>query len=107
MKRLEVDLSNVEEELIVRNDRTVLVRPENTFFKGLQKGDILEFNGYNLLVINVRDYPRIEELLKIEPLEWIVTNAKDIVRARQEYSTRFSKERRGGLKFLAIEFAKQ
>lgn len=106
MRTLSLGVSD-EERKFIEEGKTVLIRPDNEILKNVQKGDKLKIDGIELLVLDIRDYPRLEDLLKIEPLEWIVCEDCDISDALRFFSEKFKTEKQGGKMFFAIEIAKQ
>jgi ASC-1-like (ASCH) protein len=96
-----------EEEYLIKSGKTVLVRPETEVLDAVAKGDKLKIDGTELLVLDMREYPRLEDLLKIEPIEWVACKGGEISEALRYFSERFQTEKQGGKKFFAIEIAKQ
>ena len=104
---VKIKLNKKEKKEIKEKDKTVLVRPRNEKFKNLKKGDSLVCEDFNLLVVDIRNYPRITDLMKLENRAWIPTNVGDIVEAIKEYTDLYKSENDNGDEFLAIDFAIQ
>jgi ASC-1-like (ASCH) protein len=102
-----IQLSKKEEELIEEDSKRVIIRPQRDEFAKIAKGDELDCGDLRLLVLSVRDYPRIEDLLRLENFDWLVLDFKDITDAIKEVSDEYKEEVESKIKFLAIEFAVQ
>ncbi|MDD3648085.1 MAG: hypothetical protein PHS44_06335 [Candidatus Dojkabacteria bacterium] len=90
-----------QEELAqIGKGKIIIVRPKGT---AAEKGAEVDAEGESLLVLDVREYPRAEDLFKLEQLDWIATEASDIVKAVEEMKEKYPEA--GG--FVAIELAKQ
>jgi len=98
------NLTSEEEKLLKDKNKTIVIRPaEDT--EGIAKGEEVACNGMKLLVLDVRHYPTIKELIHLENHGWVAVVAVDRIEARSVLDERFSKE--GGDAFCAIEFAPQ
>ncbi len=104
---IDINLNKDEEDSLKSGEKMVIVRPKSNEYSSIKKWDVVKFNGIELLVLDVREYPRVTDLFKIEKRECITTDAKDIVEAIKEHEDRFSDEADKNLPFLAIEFSVQ
>lgn len=105
--KVDIKLNTEEEDAVRGGDKMVIVRPKTGKFQKINRGDIIKCNGISLLVLDVREYPRITDLFKIEKIEWIPTDAKDIVEAIKEYEDRYTDEKDKKTPFIAVEFSVQ
>lgn len=104
---IDIKLDTEEEDAIRGGDKMIIVRPKIEQFCKVSRGNIMKCNGISLLVLDVREYPRITDLFKIEKKEWIPTDAGDIVEAIKEYEDRYTGEKDKKTPFIAIEFSVQ
>ncbi|MBU0976142.1 MAG: hypothetical protein ABIE03_00680 [Patescibacteria group bacterium] len=90
-----------KEELVqIEKGKIVIVRPKDV---NVEKGAEVKAGSEIVLVLDIREYPRVEDLFKLEQMDWIATDAADLVEAVKETKERYP-EAEG---FFAIELAKQ
>lgn len=102
-----IRLSSEELRYIQDDGRRIIIRPQSGKFREIGKGDILEVEGIDLLVLDVREYPTIEDLAELEKEAWMSIKAKTDAEARDVLKKKYSKEAKKVSRFLAIEFAPQ
>jgi len=102
-----IELKTYESGLIENNDKRVIIRPKAGSFAKIAKGDLIECNGHKLLVLGVREYPRLEDLFHVESLDWIAMKVKDAVEGIKKFKEDYSEVIDKDSKFLAIEFSMQ
>ena len=96
------ELTQKERIFVDDHRKTILIRPKG---EEPSVGDVVFEEALEVYVINVRHYPTIKDLLQIENLEHITTNAKDIVEALNEFENKYEGFDCKG--FCAIEVALQ
>lgn len=106
MKR-KFQLKADEAKLIKGDSKRVIIRPQKDDISKIEKGDELDCGDLRLLVLAVREYPRIEDLLRLEGSDWVVIDVKDITDGIRKLSGEYAREIKSKTKFLAIEFAVQ
>lgn len=102
-----IGLKTYEKKLVKRKDKRIIIRPDSKEFVSIAKGDLLECDGTKMLVLDVRDYPRLEDLFHVESLDWIAMEVKDAVEGIKKFQEEYTKDIEKGCKFLAIEFSMQ
>jgi len=104
---MKFNLTKKEEKLIKEKDKTIIIRPNDSKFGKIKKGDLLSCDGLKLLILDVRQYPKISALLQIEKREWIPLESREFVDAFSECLEDFKEAHENGDEFLAIEFSIQ
>ena len=105
--KVEFKLKPKERKLIEKSQKTILVRPKNSHNEKVKKGSVLDCGDVSLLVLDVRKYPKVNDLLRIEKLKWVTVEADEMVDAFSECLNEFKDEHENGDEFLAIEFSVQ
>ena len=104
---IKLKLTKKEENLIKKENKTIIIRSNGDKFGKISKGNTINCNGLKMLVLDVRRYPKISALLQIEKREWIPLESKEFVDAFSECIEDFKKAHENGDEFLAIEFSVQ
>ncbi len=97
----QIDISPTEKDFIKDKSKRVLVR-KSSEFNGLEKGDEVEGDGLNLLIIDIRDYPSLDELVRLEEEEWIACDGESEKEVMKKLEEKFGSSEG---EFLAVEVA--
>ena len=86
--------------LIDDNRKSILVRPKGA---EVSKGAEISEEGLNMIVLGVRYYPTIKDLLRIEQRENVAMKAKDIIGGIEEFKRKYDENECEG--YCAIEIS--